>query len=155
MPQPRKNEKKYHAELVDAVNDDLAGYGYKAQRGFIKGVPDVELKVPELSLVKMEIKHEVYKKVPFLLKINLTELQRLRLKKMQRAKLACGWAVFVTVDKQTWVVYSSDPDLREVETPLNPNIIRNYSLEFSQWTKDNKLAVIAQILQHMQHIRIP
>lgn len=153
---PRKNEKKYHAELVDAVNGPLLGYGYKAQRGFIKGVPDVELKVPELPLVKMEIKHEVFKKIPKVIKVNLTELQRKRLRDMQKANLACGWAVFVTVDKQTWVVYSSDPGIQGVTTTtslVNPSTIiiflNENNAEFALWTKDTKLAVIAAMLRHM------
>lgn len=142
---PRKNEKKYHAELVDAVNGPLLGWGYKAQRGFIKGVPDVELKVPELPLVKMEIKHEIFKKIPKIVKINLTELQRKRLRDMQKANLACGWAVFVTVDKETWVFYDTDPST----TAIFIHDLPNADKEGEKWIKDSKLAVIAKMLKYM------
>lgn len=152
---PRQNEKKFHKELVDLVNDDLGGYGYKAQRGFIKGVPDIELKVPNLPLVKIEVKHEVYMKMPDNVPVALTQLQRQRLRHMRKAGLACGWAIFVTVAKEVYVVYGTNPDedrivMKMMERHEGHQIVTlDTRMEGHSWTRNNKLAVLAQLLNFM------
>lgn len=161
MPKLRQNEKKYHSELVDLVNDDLGGYGYKAQRGFVKGVPDVELKVPHLPLVKIEVKHEVWVRMPTLIKINLTKLQRIRLKHMQKANLSCGWAVFITVDKKTLVAYGTDPDAEDYILDLDSTGHRciaqpfnNHLVGITEWIKHSKIAALSQILNLLTRLQL-
>lgn len=159
---PRKNEKKFHKSLVDAVNKELGGYGYKAQRGFIKGVPDVELKVPHLPLVKAEIKHEVYAKVPNYVPIGLTMLQRLRLRDMQKANLSSGWASFINIGKRVVVVYGTDPragqvcieydtykdkwKVRSLSSVAMPESPIDHFMEIEEWINNQQLAVISKML---------
>lgn len=152
MALPRQNEKKYHGEMVDIVNDDLGGYGHKSQRGFVKGIPDVELKVSLLPLVKIEVKHEVFMTMPKRVTVHLTELQRKRLRHMQKAKLSCGWAVFITVAKKTWVCYGTNPDAADFIVDANPGKfytpkgLDGHYKEMEEWTKDRKIAVLSKML---------
>lgn len=132
----RKNEKKFHEELTVTIRE-CGGWGTKAQRQFIRGVPDVELKHPMAPLVKLEVKHEVYTKLPREVNINLTQLQRCRLREMQKANLSCGWAVFVTIDKTTYVVYDANPDVESVK--LKPEIM-------NPWNKTNRKTILLQML---------
>ncbi len=134
---PRQNEKKYHQELID-VCKLLGGWGYKAQRGFVKGTPDVELKTSKLPLCKIEVKHEVYNIMPKKVPVNLTELQRKRLRDMQAVGMACGWAVFVTVDKETMVYYSKDADAKDT-----------YGCQHYGWSKETKSLTLSYILATM------
>lgn len=148
----RTNEKKYHTELVNIANDDVGGWGFKAQRGFVGGMPDVELKTPLLPLVKVEIKHEVFANMPKRVSVNMTELQRMRLRKMQSANLSCGWAVFITVARNTWVVYGSDPDAQSFTIEAIPGKhyvpkpTNDHYMEMQEWTKGQKIAVFSKML---------
>lgn len=153
MQKPRKNEKRYHTELVDIANNDIGGWGFKAQRGFVGGMPDVELKAPHLPIVKVEIKHEVFIKMPTTVRVNLTELQRLRLRKMQAAKLSCGWAVFITVARNTWIVYGVDPAItsftviRQDQKYIVSNVFADPNQkEMEEWIKGQKIAVFSKLL---------
>lgn len=153
MKKVRTNEKKYHGELVDILNDELGGWGFKAQRGFVGGMPDVELKAPHLALCKVEVKHEVYTKMPQTVKVAMTELQRMRLRHMQRANLSCGWAVFITVARDTWLVYGSDPDAQSFEVRLNSQgryyaiqPTNDHQMGLIEWTKDRKISAVSGLL---------
>lgn len=134
----KRNEKKFHTELVK-LTEGMGGWGYKTQRQFVKGTPDIELKMPLLPLCKIEIKHEVYKKATCDVAIRLTELQRKRLRNMQKVGIACGWAVFATFGKTTWVYFSPDPDTTHIFTGSN-------SVKALQWVGNSKAFVITEIL---------
>lgn len=144
----KKNEKKYHTELVD-LTVFMGGWGHKTQRMFTKGTPDVELKVSHKPLVKCEVKHEVYKRMPEKILVALTELQRKALRDMQKVGIACGWVVFVSVGKDTFVYYSRDPAVSYIV--LNPGTANPAScclgIVGDVWKKDEKLAVLANMIK--------
>ena len=102
---PRKNEKRFHSELIDAVRT-AGGYGMRLQRQFIKGVPDVGLKHPRLPFTFVEVKHEVYAKIPKEIKVETSALQRQQIREMRKAGLIAGWCVFVSVRRKTYFITS-------------------------------------------------
>jgi hypothetical protein len=111
-----QTELKYQKELVNATRA-AGGYGIKMNNRFLAGVPDLLLKLPQWACTYyVEVKHEDFKCVPTNLRIKLTELQRLEIKKMQAAGMQAGWAVFVTEKgKGPIVVSSSDYECRSID----------------------------------------
>jgi len=110
-----QSELKYQKQLVDVAKSN-GGYGLKMNNRFVGGIPDLLLKVKEWHFTYfIEIKHEDFKRVPNTVKLKLTPLQRIEIKKMQDAGMFAGWAVFITQNgKDPIVVSGSNYDVTEI-----------------------------------------
>lgn len=110
-------EKKFQTLLCDAVRAQ-GGYALKMSNQFMVGIPDLHLKVPGLPDAFIECKTDQLRvSDDAKIQLDLTEMQRLDIRKRQAAGSLAGWCLgLVTRDAMglhLW--FGVDPEVRSME----------------------------------------
>ena len=91
-------EKKFQTDLCEAARA-IGGYALKMSNQFFVGVPDILVKVPLQPGAFIECKTVVWpKRTESPIKIDLSAMQRLVMRDMQRSGLIAVWAVATRAD---------------------------------------------------------
>lgn len=124
-------EKQFQTELVKSA-EALDGLGIKINPAWTKGVSDLYLAIRdhgaawvECKIVKKKLKMkegQILNADPAI-QIDLTPLQRLRIKKFRAVGLVAGWCAAYQMNGEWYAIFGVDPEAFRVVPTTSNNII--------------------------------
>lgn len=103
-------ELEFQSILVRAANS-CNGYGLKLANRHVSGVPDVIIKLPTQPVVFIECKKA---------NLGLSQIQRVTIRKMQRAGMFVGWVVLVDQQPGRYTLHvGAGHDIKKTEPTVN------------------------------------